>query len=69
MMNEQQVAQLFEGVARSHPRLLEWLKDRLEAEKAMLVDVVDHEQFKRIQGRAQFCRELLRRLEDSLKRP
>lgn len=64
-MTKVQEVQLLATVARQNPRFLEWLKNRLDAEKSALVTVADNEQFKRLQGRAQFCAELVKLLESA----
>jgi hypothetical protein len=67
-MTKDQEDQVFESIARHNPRFLDILKASLESEKTKLVTVVDPEQFKRLQGRAQFCQELLKRFEVALLR-
>ncbi len=57
--------QLFESVARNHPRFREWLASELKQKITVLINVVDTEQLKRAQGHAQCLQGIIDKLDSS----
>jgi len=61
--------QLFESVARNHPRLREWLVTELASKHEVLVKMADMEQLRRTQGYAQCLQTLIENLDAATKSP
>jgi hypothetical protein len=52
--------ELFAGLARGTPRLVDWLKSRLDREVLVLIDAPDTDRLKQAQGAAKAYREMLK---------
>ena len=59
--------QVFESVARNHPRFREYLASELEQKSQFLVQVTDGEQFRVAQGHARCLQTLIKNLDDAVK--
>lgn len=59
--------QVFESVARNHPRFREYLASELEQKSQFLIQVTDGEQFRVAQGHARCLQTLIKNLDDAVK--
>ncbi len=59
--------QVFESVARNHPRFREYLASELEQKSQFLIQVTDGEQFRVAQGHARCLQTLIKNLDDAAK--
>ena len=59
--------QVFESVARNHPRFREYLVSELEQKSQFLIQVTDGEQFRVAQGHARCLQTLIKNLDDAVK--
>ena len=59
--------QVFESVARNHPRFREYLASELEQKSQFLIQVTDGEQFRVAQGYARCLQTLIKNLDDAAK--
>mgnify|MGYP003436431668 FL=1 len=59
--------QVFESVARNHPRFREYLASELEQKSQFLIQVTDGEQFRVAQGHARCLQTLIKNLDDASK--
>lgn len=66
MLNAAQL-QVFESVARNHPRFREYLASELEQKSQFLIQVTDGEQFRVAQGHARCLQTLIKNLDDAAK--
>ena len=62
MLTSQQL-QMFESIARDHPKFRLWLEDELTKKYEVLVKVIDGEQMRRAQGHAQCLQTLIEQLD------
>ena len=68
MLTAEQEAQMFEGIARSHPAFREYLSKELDQQHEALIKSVDGELLRRAQGNAQRLKALIDRLDAALAR-
>ena len=61
--------QLFESIARNHPRFREWLSAELEQRIKVLINVTDVDQLRRAQGYAQCLMAMVGHLDDATNPP
>lgn len=59
--------QVFESVARNHPKFREYLASELEQKSQFLIHVTDGEQFRVAQGHARCLQTLIKNLDDAAK--
>lgn len=59
--------QVFESVARNHPKFREYLASELEQKSQFLIQVTDGEQFRAAQGHARCLQTLIKNLDDAVK--
>lgn len=59
--------QVFESVARNHPKFREYLASELEQKSQFLIQVTDGEQFRVAQGHARCLQTLIKNLDDAVK--
>lgn len=59
--------QVFESVARNHPRFREYLASELEQKSQFLIQVTDGEQFRVAQGHARCLQTIIKNLDDAVK--
>lgn len=59
--------QVFESVARNHPKFREYLASELEQKSQFLIQVTDGEQFRVAQGHARCLQTLIKNLDDAIK--
>lgn len=65
LTNEQ--LQMFESVARNHPKFREFLVAELEQKSQFLIQALDGEQFRVAQGHARCLQSLIKNLDDAIK--
>jgi len=65
LTNEQ--LQIFESVARNHPKFREFLVAELEQKSQFLIQALDGEQFRVAQGHARCLQSLIKNLDDAIK--
>lgn len=65
LTNEQ--LQIFESVARNHPKFREFLAAELEQKSQFLIQALDGEQFRVTQGHARCLQSLIKNLDDAIK--
>lgn len=59
--------QVFESVARNHPKFREYLMAELEQKSQFLIHAIDGEQFRVVQGHARCLQSLIKNLDDAVK--